>query len=385
MTGPSIAFQARWEGALTQTLVPRWCLWTHNFLNTHILPATYLPTATRLFEETWDSQETPSNLWFDPCTSFSTLKDKYIKIILKITTPDGVELTGVHYKFRHQEETQPPPTVIFFDGNGGDFRSGWHSFLQYEAIRSGQPLDVVVFDYRGCHESEDIASCDGLVIDGHSVYQYVRDCCHVPEDKISLYGLSLGGGVVGRLKPLLTTHNGKVVIDRSFDSLGEVIFGVVKEIANDCLKRTSLSSVYGCFREFLTAPVAYFLWMALSPFLLAKEGFDYISNDLFSTFVSSSCAYVALEITKLHSWVMNTKDTVRESPNHLFLYHRNDTIIPFERNLANQRSRKIELFGDSVRFLDRAIYPNAHCIPLNHLRTASDTLASREVFQFIVN
>lgn len=240
------------------------------------------------------------------------------------------------------------------------------------------------------------------MVDGHSVYQYARDYCNVPENKISLYGLSLGGGVIGKLKPLLTTHNGKVVIDRSFGSLGDIIYKVAKKIVADNFTPLTSNSLYTYLSEHLTTPLAYFLWAILAPALWTKEGIDYFSSGQFSLLVSSLCAYTMVKIAALHSWVMNTKESLEASQNLLILFHKSDTMIPYEYNIGSDQKfhhRCKELFGNRVTIIARSEwvnnsrtittttkeYPNTHCIPLNHLTTQEGALASREIFQFLVS
>lgn len=114
MTVTPTTFQARWEGALTENLIPRRHLWTHSLLNRLLLPACATPYDTNSFEEMWSQNGTPENYWSDPQNEFSELRENYQKFPLKITTPDGVVLTGTHLKYNRPEGTPPLPLQSFF-------------------------------------------------------------------------------------------------------------------------------------------------------------------------------------------------------------------------------------------------------------------------------
>lgn len=153
-------------------------------------------------------------------------------------TPDGKLLDGMHIPGKNV--SKQAPTIIMFNGNGETYELKgatmdvkWSQEGNQKAdIALDVPLsnladfvakgyNVLLFNYRGVGRSEGSATRDGLILDGESAFQYARKRLGVPEDKIILFGHSLGGGIatqVAAKHPLVQLIN-----IRSFASLEKTV------------------------------------------------------------------------------------------------------------------------------------------------------------------
>lgn len=66
-----------------------------------------------------------------------------------------------------------------------------------------------------------------LVLDGESIYQFVRDKLGVHQDDVHFYGYSLGGGLSAEVKKCYPESLGRYVNERSFSSLNDVLYNIV--------------------------------------------------------------------------------------------------------------------------------------------------------------
>lgn len=111
-----------------------------------------------------------------------------------ISTPDNVKLNAWYVKAKNNK-----PTVIFCHGNGGNI-----SYYQYILdVLASKGYGILLFDYRGYGESSGIPTEKGLYTDLNSVVSYLENSEKIPQNKIILWGLSLGGAVVTEI----ASHN----------------------------------------------------------------------------------------------------------------------------------------------------------------------------------
>jgi len=113
---------------------------------------------------------------------------------VELTTDCGSRLRGWLLKSRSavpQDDTAAP-LVLYFPGNAGN-RSGRINDLREFTVCG---FDVLIFDYRGYGDSTGSPSEAALSADALLVWQYARDTLNYEEDRIVLFGESLGGGVV---------------------------------------------------------------------------------------------------------------------------------------------------------------------------------------------
>ncbi len=97
-------------------------------------------------------------------------------------------------------------TLLFCHGNAGNISHRLEKILLLHDL----DLNIFIFDYRGYGKSEGKPSETGLYRDTKAAYSYLIEERGILEDKIILYGESIGGGVVidlaqgVRVKALIT-------------------------------------------------------------------------------------------------------------------------------------------------------------------------------------
>ncbi len=146
----------------------------------------------------------PTTLPQNYAYSFS---EDFKEVFLK--TEDGASLNALHFK-----QENPKGVILYFHGNAGDL-SRWGKIVTYFVARS---YDVVVMDYRTYGKSSGTLSEDALYSDAQLFYEYVLKTYN--EDKITVYGRSLGTGIAARL----TADNKpkQLILETPYYSLTEI-------------------------------------------------------------------------------------------------------------------------------------------------------------------
>ncbi len=105
---------------------------------------------------------------------------------VNLTAKDGTKLEAWYHPAKEDF-----PTIIHFHGNGGN--------LSHRAVFFGLLRDagygVIGVDYRGYGKSEGKPSEDGFYQDGRATMEYATKTLSIPENKIIIYGESIGSGV----------------------------------------------------------------------------------------------------------------------------------------------------------------------------------------------
>jgi len=159
-----------------------------------------------------------------------------------ITTEDNVKLHAwlVHQGINPQKD-QVPYTFVYFHGNAGNIG---HRLDNIRDMHSKLGVNVLIVDYRGYGDSEDGSGpCEaGFMMDAVATYRWLVDyirsskenrVCRMSEDRILLFGRSIGGVVAIRLmSDLLRAKMEKpegalplpagLIIENSFTSLRDM-------------------------------------------------------------------------------------------------------------------------------------------------------------------
>lgn len=110
---------------------------------------------------------------------------------LSIATEDGETLHGWHVP-------APAPTrglIIFFHGNAGNIGHR----LDYLKMFHTLGFDSLIVDYRGYGRSTGRPSEDGTYRDAEAIWRHATVTMAVPQERIAIFGESLGGGVAAEL------------------------------------------------------------------------------------------------------------------------------------------------------------------------------------------
>jgi fermentation-respiration switch protein FrsA (DUF1100 family) len=108
---------------------------------------------------------------------------------LKLATADGETLQAWYAPARPGK-----PTILFFQGNGGEISDRADRFAAYQA----QGFGVLFLSYRGYGASTGSPSEQGLVNDARAAYDWLM-ARGVKPDELMLVGESLGSGVAVQL------------------------------------------------------------------------------------------------------------------------------------------------------------------------------------------
>ena len=100
---------------------------------------------------------------------------------------------GVKINYLHFQVPNPKGVVIYLKGNTKSIK-GWGKFA-IDFTRLG--YEVVMMDYRGFGKSTGKRTSEGMKRDSQFIYDIVKE--EFTEDKIVLYGRSLGAGFAARL------------------------------------------------------------------------------------------------------------------------------------------------------------------------------------------
>lgn len=136
-----------------------------------------------------------------------TLASEYSEIFLD--TPFNGRIHGLHIRTKSSKGV-----ILYFHGNTGSIKR-W-AVIAEELTSYG--FDVLVIDYRGYGKSRGKRSEAALHLDAEAAYDYLKQ--FYPEEKIVIYGRSLGSGIAVPLAA--KCPKSKLVLETPFYSLLEI-------------------------------------------------------------------------------------------------------------------------------------------------------------------
>ncbi len=227
----------------------------------------------------------------------------------KILTPDQVKIQA---RIATQRDfSHITPTVILFNPLGNNDNVYFN--LRNHLLRNG--LNVATFNYRGYQKTWSI---DDLVLDGDSVFQYVRNQLQIDLDKIHFFGSSLGGAIAAKVKALHPEATGKYIGDRTFKSIYSLL-----------TKQIYIGRLGSLVKRITKLIVALFI--AYPVYLLG--------------------------------WELDGKRALRQmNGDRLVTFHPNDALIPFDASLASCCDE-----NNRLSFNNEAARSMAHASPLESL------------------
>ncbi len=104
---------------------------------------------------------------------------------LFLKSDDGAVINAIHFKVEN-----PKGVILYLHGNAGDL-SRWGKITEYFVEKE---YDLLVMDYRTYGKSTGALSEHALYSDAQLCYDYLKD--RYNEDEITIYGRSLGTGIV---------------------------------------------------------------------------------------------------------------------------------------------------------------------------------------------
>ncbi|MFH1371629.1 MAG: alpha/beta hydrolase [Planctomycetota bacterium] len=107
-------------------------------------------------------------------------------------------------------------TVLYCHGNGGNMMF----FLDTVNLLNGLGLNCFIFDYRGYGSSQGSPSENGTYLDVRAAYRWLTKKKGIPQQKIIIFGWSLGGSVAAYLAA--RTRSAGLVIEGAFTSYADI-------------------------------------------------------------------------------------------------------------------------------------------------------------------
>lgn len=151
---------------------------------------------------------------------FDHKKEENGFIHLRLRTPDHHELEAHFLKHELHDHSNESRVLILFQGNAEVYQTGSWKALQRAMIEQKCPISLMFFNPRNVGKSQPgTPNSDTLLLDAETVYQCVKHMFHTPEERIDIYGFSLGGAQAANLKKLHPETGGKLILDRTFGDL----------------------------------------------------------------------------------------------------------------------------------------------------------------------
>ena len=129
---------------------------------------------------------------------------------VSIRTADGVTLHGWYVPGASDR------VLLFFHGNAGNISHRLESIRQL--LQLG--LSVLIIDYRGYGQSEGRTSEQGIYRDAEAAWRYLVETAAIPEDRIIVFGRSMGASaaawLASRYRPLA------LIVESSFTSVPDI-------------------------------------------------------------------------------------------------------------------------------------------------------------------
>jgi hypothetical protein len=135
-----------------------------------------------------------------------------------ITTKDKVKLHAWFVK------ANPNPrlcrTLIFFHGNAGNIGS---RLPNIEILVKQLKTNVLILAYRGYGDSEGKPSEEGLKLDAEATLEYALEDDEIDNDRIFIFGRSLGASVGARLGSYKSNYLKGIILENGFTSIADMV------------------------------------------------------------------------------------------------------------------------------------------------------------------
>ncbi len=156
-------------------------------------------------------------------TKLKAARDKLIQLggdNLILTTKDGRKLDGMFFL-----TDEKAPTVICCLGNAMIFEKAFPITKFY--IKQG--INIMLFNYGGYGNSEGTPSVQSTYADVEAAYHYLKTEKQIPDKRIIVHGVSIGGGPATHLASLYPID---LVLDRTYARLGNIVGGFLGMITD---------------------------------------------------------------------------------------------------------------------------------------------------------
>ncbi len=131
---------------------------------------------------------------------------------VELLTDDGTRIHGWFIPYNRKSGTQKQATILFLHGNAGNISHRLDSIKVFNNLG----LNILIIDYRGYGQSTGKPTEVGTYQDAEAAWHYLTSTRGIKENKIILFGRSLGGSVAAWLASQHTPA--ALIIESSFSS-----------------------------------------------------------------------------------------------------------------------------------------------------------------------
>lgn len=124
---------------------------------------------------------------------------------------DGIRLSGWYIPAKEERGS-----ILFCHGNAGNISHRLDSISIFHRLG----MSVLIFDYRGYGRSEGKPCERGSYLDALAAWQFLVEKKHVPNEKIAIFGRSLGGAIAAWLAKEHTP--GGLILESTFTSIVDI-------------------------------------------------------------------------------------------------------------------------------------------------------------------
>ncbi|USF89231.1 MULTISPECIES: alpha/beta hydrolase [sulfur-oxidizing symbionts] len=131
---------------------------------------------------------------------------------VELITDDGTRIHGWFIPNSKASDTQKQATLLFLHGNAGNISHRLDSIKLFNNLG----LDILIIDYRGYGQSTGKPTEAGTYQDAEAAWHYLTATRGIKENKIILFGRSLGGSISAWLASQHTPA--ALIVESSFSS-----------------------------------------------------------------------------------------------------------------------------------------------------------------------
>lgn len=119
-------------------------------------------------------------------------------------------------------------TLIFFHGNAGNVGA---RLPNIEILVKHLKTNVLILAYRGYGDSEGKPSEEGLKLDAEATLEYALNDAEIDNDRIFVFGRSLGASVAARLGSQKSNQLQGIILENGFTSISDMVDHLMPMVA----------------------------------------------------------------------------------------------------------------------------------------------------------
>ncbi|HHJ19233.1 MAG TPA: alpha/beta hydrolase [Gammaproteobacteria bacterium] len=132
---------------------------------------------------------------------------------VELVTNDGTRIHGWFIPYATVSDTQKQKTLLFFHGNAGNISHRLDSIKLFNKLG----LNILIIDYRGYGQSTGKPDEAGTYQDAEAAWHYLTETRGIKENRIIIFGRSLGGSIAAWLASQHTPA--ALIVESGFSSV----------------------------------------------------------------------------------------------------------------------------------------------------------------------